>query len=54
MTIEEMQTLDSKLFRMLGVKVAELMVTSEDGATALINYNNWEIARKRRFLESMI
>jgi len=52
MTIEEMKGLDSKLFRMLGLKVAELIISSNE-PEALINYNNWNKAQKQRFLESM-
>ena len=52
MTIEEMQTLDTKVFRMLGVKVAELIMESSE-PEALTNYNNWFKARKERFLQSM-
>ena len=48
-----MNQLNSEDFRQLGVEVAVEMVRSEDGANALINYKNWERARKQRFLQSM-
>jgi len=52
-TVQEMKSLDSNVFRELGLEIANQMVRSEDGATALINYNNWNKVRKQRFLESM-
>ena len=56
-TIEQMKSLDSKVFRKLGLEIANQLIRSdggsEDAKTALINYNNWDKAQKQRFLESM-
>ena len=48
-----MAKLNSKDFRELGLEVADQMVRSKDGQTALINYKNWFKAQKIRFIRSM-
>ena len=52
-TIEQMKSLDSEVFRELGIEISEEIIRSKDGRQALINYNNWNKARKQIFLESM-